>query len=78
MRRLVGALSRDSFSYPRPTLRFLLQKFNTRSCAMTERDGAANSDTYVLATGAGDPAERLRLVNEVYGASTRAVANLFI
>ncbi len=38
---------------------------------MTERDGAAHRDTYVLATGAGDPADRLRLVDEVYGASTR-------
>lgn len=40
---------------------------------MTVRDGAANRNTYVLATGAGDPADRLRLVDEVYGASTRQV-----
>ncbi len=38
---------------------------------MTERDGAALKSTYILATGAGDPADRLRLVDEVYGASTR-------
>jgi SAM-dependent methyltransferase len=38
---------------------------------MTERDGAASQNTYVLATGAGAPAARLRLVDEVYGASTR-------
>src|SRR5260370_30912855 len=38
---------------------------------MTESDDAAPQSTYVLATGAGDPAARLRLVDEVYGASTR-------
>jgi SAM-dependent methyltransferase len=38
---------------------------------MIEMDGAASKNTYVLATGAGDPADRLRLVDEVYGASTR-------
>jgi len=38
---------------------------------MTQRDGTASVDTYVLATGAGSPAARLHLVDEVYGASTR-------
>jgi len=38
---------------------------------MTEGNGAASENTYVLATGAGSPAERLHLLDEVYGASTR-------
>jgi SAM-dependent methyltransferase len=37
---------------------------------MTERNGVVQNP-YVLATGAGSPADRLRLVDEVYGASTR-------
>jgi len=35
------------------------------------QDSIASRNTYVLATGAGEPAARLRLVDEVYGASTR-------
>lgn len=38
---------------------------------MTERNGVASEQTYVLGTGAGAPAARLRLLDEVYGASTR-------
>jgi ubiquinone/menaquinone biosynthesis C-methylase UbiE len=38
---------------------------------MTERNGVASEKTYVLETGAGSAADRLRLVDEVYGASTR-------
>ena len=38
---------------------------------MSESNSVAERNTYVLATGAGDPADRLRLVDEVYGASTR-------
>jgi hypothetical protein len=33
-------------------------------------------NTYLLATGEGDPADRLRMVDEVYGASTRQTARL--
>ena len=38
---------------------------------MTERNGVVSEQTYVLGTGAGAPAARLRLLDEVYGASTR-------
>jgi 2-polyprenyl-3-methyl-5-hydroxy-6-metoxy-1,4-benzoquinol methylase len=42
-----------------------------RGCAMTEGNGASAQNTYSLATGAGDPAARLHLLDEIYGASTR-------